>query len=149
MLYLLMVIVRSILGKMISDATSNSNCSTILEGLKKVGVNCLPFTSANETLDIGKIEKRIANSVAMVVILTKDCLQKREILFSLQAASFHYDKQHSRVILVRNDYKNIYTYKRFMWLKVVIFLSLPTIRKLKLALRIKQSRGYHVLSVHL
>ncbi len=46
------------------------------------------------------IEQRVANSSGLIVLLTKDCLKKREVLFPLQCAKHYYKEQISRVFLV-------------------------------------------------
>ena len=43
--------------------------------------------------------RKIANSISTIAILTANCLETKEMIFALQAASFHY-KELSRVILV-------------------------------------------------
>ncbi len=79
------------------------NCRTIMEGLKKKNLNCIPFRKDDDTsFDQFTIEHRISNSVATVVILTDQCLEKKDILFALQAAAWCYHPRTSRVILVSN-----------------------------------------------
>mmetsp|Transcript_19729 Transcript_19729/g.27515 ORF Transcript_19729/g.27515 Transcript_19729/m.27515 type:complete len:997 (-) Transcript_19729:49-3039(-) len=53
----------------------------------------------NNAFDTTEIEKKVANSTALVVLLTKDCLKQVEVVFALNAAKVYF--QHpSLVILV-------------------------------------------------
>src|SRR5689334_9491783 len=69
----------------------------MLEGLQSRGFKCINFIDDESSDSI--IESRIANSIITLVVLTENCLQMREVLLALQAASFHYES-HSRIILV-------------------------------------------------
>lgn len=70
------------------------------EEFKKCGLTCSLFRN-EEFFDPVIAEERISNSVATVAILTAGSLETREMLFALQAASFHY-KELSRIILVKD-----------------------------------------------
>ncbi len=72
-----------------------------MEKLKQQNLSYCFFT--DESFDQLETERRIANSVATVVVLTARCLETKEMLCALQASSFHY-KDHSRIILVRTFY---------------------------------------------
>ncbi len=67
--------------------------------LKKLGLCCCPFSS--ESFYQTEAERRISNSIATIAILTTSCLETKEMIFALQAASFHY-KESSRIILVHS-----------------------------------------------
>ncbi len=66
--------------------------------MKIHGLKCCPFRS-DDSFDEKDSELRIANSLSMIAILTASCLEMKEMLFAIQAASFHY-KELSRIILV-------------------------------------------------
>src|SRR6478672_9656883 len=68
--------------------------------IKKSGLSCIFFREdISAPFDQKDAERRIASSVATISILTAGCLETPEMLFALQAASFHY-KELSRIILV-------------------------------------------------
>lgn len=68
-----------------------------MEEIKKYKLICCSFRQ--DIFDEKEAELKIANSFATIVILTAHSLQTPELLFALQAASFHY-KELSRIILV-------------------------------------------------
>lgn len=47
------------------------------------------------------MESTISNCFALVVLLTADCLEDKELVFAIHAASHHY-KELSRIILVHD-----------------------------------------------
>ncbi len=55
------------------------------------------------------IEERVANSTVLVVLLTKNCLKQKEVVFPMTAAYVHYGKVVSRVILVSSPRGDIFT----------------------------------------
>ncbi len=65
--------------------------------MKIHGLKCCSFKS--DSFDEKEAELRISNSIATVAILTAGCLDTKEMIFAIQAASFHY-KELSRIILV-------------------------------------------------
>jgi len=85
--------------------------SLIMQKIKDYGYSCCLFREAEqksqsfdqegELFDQTESEKRIANSIVTIAILTSDCLNTEEMIFSLKAASFHY-KEISRIILVHD-----------------------------------------------
>jgi hypothetical protein len=76
-----------------------STATKILEELKRQNISSCLFKEENAPFDERSVERKIANSFATVVLLTAGSLQTPEVLFALQAASFHF-KEHSRIILV-------------------------------------------------
>ncbi len=83
-------------GKSVVRHLTN-HLSVILDTLQKNNLNCCSFKdgSFNEK----EAEARISNSIGTVAILTAGCLETKEMMFALQAASFHY-KELSRIIVV-------------------------------------------------
>ncbi len=69
----------------------------IMEELSKRGVSCCPFRDGG--FEDKTAENRIADCIATIAILTANSLETKYLLFSIQAASFHY-KETSRIILV-------------------------------------------------
>src|SRR5690348_3006112 len=69
----------------------------IVNEIKNQGLTVCSFKG--DTFDTLETEKRISNSICTIAILTAGCLETKELLFSLQAASFHY-KELSRIILL-------------------------------------------------
>ncbi len=69
----------------------------IMTEIKQHGLSCCSFKEDvfNET----EVEKRISNSFALIAVLTAGALETHEMIFALQAATFHY-KELSRIVLV-------------------------------------------------
>ncbi len=65
--------------------------------MKKHDLKCCLFRE--DKFDEKEVESRISSSITTVAILTDACLETKEMIFALQAASFHY-KELSRIILV-------------------------------------------------
>ncbi len=116
-------------------SNSADACRTIMEGLKKGGLQCVPFR--DELMNLATAEQRISHSFITLVLLTESCLENREILFALKAASFHYQPHTSRVILVPNT--SFFIVFRFTLLNHASFLFLQN--QSLLASKRKQSLG--------
>ncbi len=70
-----------------------------MDGTKKMGLTCIPFK--DDTFDEETAGNRISACVTTVVVLTDRCLERKDILYALQAASFYYQPRASRALLVR------------------------------------------------
>jgi hypothetical protein len=70
--------------------------------LKERGLSCTLFRDDYETFDFKDAEKKISTSTTMIAILSAGALETKEIIFALQAASFHF-KEISRIILVSKN----------------------------------------------
>ncbi len=60
----------------------------IMNEMKKHYLKCCLFSEDN--FDEKEVESRISSSIATVAILTDACLETKDMIFAIQAATFHY-----------------------------------------------------------
>ena len=72
-----------------------------MDALKHKGLSVQLAHDQDHEIDVKSTEAKIANSTALVVVLTADSLKQLEVVFSMTAAQYYY-KAVSQVILVHD-----------------------------------------------